>query len=237
MSSSGRESKAPPRRAKPVPLYQALATVLGDDAIRAAELADRVNRTILYERRDGRPVPAYQVATTVHAYRDVFDVDAGVITLRDAGTVDGVRVGVADAVSAHPTAALPGDRITRGIAGEHFVCGELAKRGWIATLTAKNTPRVDVLAHRTDSGRAPVAIQVKTRSTAYRRAWRVGRTEGLLLDGFYVFVDLGDLEEAPAYWIVPAAEVGELLASEQIRTSDIASRRDRWDLLEPSKDR
>jgi hypothetical protein len=40
------------------------------------------------------------------------------------------------------------DRITTAIAGEHFVCGELAKRGWIATLTAKNTPRVDILAHR-----------------------------------------------------------------------------------------
>jgi hypothetical protein len=39
-----------------------------------------------------------------------------------------------------------GERIRTGIAGEFLVAGELSMRGWIATLTAKNTPHVDVLA-------------------------------------------------------------------------------------------
>jgi len=33
-----------------------------------------------------------------------------------------------------------GQTIRTGIAGEFFVAAELSKRGWIATLTAKNTP-------------------------------------------------------------------------------------------------
>jgi hypothetical protein len=122
-----------------VTLYKALATVLGDDALRAAELADRVNQSGLYRRRDSRPVPAYQVASTVHAYRDLFDVHDGMITLRPVAVVRSPDED--EAPRAGQGEVLPGDRITRGIAGEHFVCGELAKRGWIATLTAKNTPR------------------------------------------------------------------------------------------------
>jgi hypothetical protein len=175
-------------------------------------------------------VPAYQVASTVHAYRDLFDVHEGMITLRLVGVVGSPNED--EALGAGQVEVLPGDRITRGIAGEHFVCGELAKRGWIATLTAKNTPDIDVLAHRTDSGRPPVPIQVKTRSTAYRRAWRVGREDRLLASGFYVLVDLGDLDESPSYWVLPAAVARDLWRSEQIRTADIDIYRDRWDLLE-----
>jgi hypothetical protein len=66
------------------------------------------------------------------------------------------------------------DRISTGIAGEFLVAGELAKRGWVSTLTAKNTPKIDVLAARADL-HAP--IQVKTRTPAYRRA--LARWQGL----------------------------------------------------------
>lgn len=65
-----------------------------------------------------------------------------------------------------------GSRITTGIAGECLVAVELSKRGWIAILTAKNTPRVDVLAARS-SGDVQARIQVKTRSPAYAYAHRV----------------------------------------------------------------
>jgi hypothetical protein len=125
-----------------VTLYQALAAVLGEDALRAAEPAERVNRSRIYQRRDGSPVPACQVASTVHAYRDLFDVGEGVITLRAAVADEVPEAGEPQAD--RPSQALPGDQITRGLAGEHFVCGELAKRGWIATLTAKITPSVDI---------------------------------------------------------------------------------------------
>ena len=66
-----------------------------------------------------------------------------------------------------------GQTIRTGIAGEFFVAGELTKRGWIASLTAKNTPDVDELASR-PTGDVHARIQVKTRSPAYAYAHRVG---------------------------------------------------------------
>jgi len=84
-----------------------------------------------------------------------------------------------------------GQTIRTGIAGEFFVAGELSKRGWIASLTAKNTPDVDVLASR-PTGNVHARIQVKTRSPAYPYAHRVGRTLRLVGErDFLVLVDLG----------------------------------------------
>lgn len=123
------------------------------------------------------------------------------------------------------------DRISTGVAGEHFVCAELAKRGWVAALTAKNTPAMDVIATRLDAS-AIARIQVKTRSTSYRRAHRVSRIELNGPKDFVVLVDIGDVDESPQYWVVPAGVASSLIKSEQIRTSDIEDFRDRWDLLD-----
>jgi hypothetical protein len=50
-----------------------------------------------------------------------------------------------------------------GTAGEYSVAAELSPRRWLATVTIKNAPGVDVLAMRTKSRRS-VAIQTKTAS-------------------------------------------------------------------------
>lgn len=124
-----------------------------------------------------------------------------------------------------------GSRIRTGIAGEFLVAGELSKRGWIATLTAKNTPHVDVLAAR-PSGDVHARIQVKTRSPAYSYAHRVGKE--FSMDGerdFVVLVDLGDEDDVPRYWIIAANEANGLITNQQLRTKDIAEYENRWDLL------
>jgi len=46
-----------------------------------------------------------------------------------------------------------------GVAGEYFVAAELSRRGWIAVLTLKNTPNIDLIATTPDGKRA-VNIQV-----------------------------------------------------------------------------
>src|SRR5215212_101083 len=107
-----------------------------------------------------------------------------------------------------------GQRMRTGIAGEFFVAAELSKRGWIATLTAKNTPDVDVLASR-PTGDVHARIQVKTRSPAYSYAHRVGSEA-----------------ETPRYWVIPTTTAARLIKNEQIRTGDIAHFEDRWDLLD-----
>lgn len=124
-----------------------------------------------------------------------------------------------------------GQTIQTGIAGEFFVAGELSKRGWIATLTAKNTPDVDVLASR-PTGDVHARIQVKTRSPAYAYAHRVGRKLKLVGErDFLVLVDLGNEDETPEYWVIPTLVAVDLITNEQIRTKDVEEYRDRWDLL------
>jgi hypothetical protein len=124
-----------------------------------------------------------------------------------------------------------GQTIRTGIAGEFFVAAELSKRGWIATLTAKNTPDVDVLASR-PSGNVHARLQVKTRSPAYAYAHRVGRKLRLVGErDFLVLVDLGTEDEAPLYWVIPTLVADELIINEQIRTKDVEEFQDRWDLL------
>lgn len=125
-----------------------------------------------------------------------------------------------------------GHRIRTGIAGEFLVAGELSKRGWIATLTAKNTPDVDVLAAR-PVGDVHARIQVKTRSPAYPYAWRVRQLKFVGERDFLILVDLGKDDQTPQYWILPTLEAVDLIKSyDPIRTSEIDEYFQQWDLLD-----
>src|ERR1700676_4366247 len=48
-----------------------------------------------------------------------------------------------------------------GITGEYLVAAELSRRGYVATLTLRNTRGIDILASNSDATRS-VGIQVKT---------------------------------------------------------------------------
>jgi hypothetical protein len=92
-----------------------------------------------------------------------------------------------------------------GVAGEYFVAAELSRRGWIATMTLKNTPNIDVIATTVDGSRT-VNIQVKTRSVANRQGWILNKGIESIVpgDNFYiVFVDLVSQNGKPDYFIVP----------------------------------
>ncbi|MCS7068696.1 MAG: hypothetical protein RMK51_00065 [Meiothermus sp.] len=93
-----------------------------------------------------------------------------------------------------------------GRAGEYFVVAELNKRGAFAVSFAGNMPKIDIIACDSDESRT-VYIQVKT-----KRGWKtwhssiVGCQPMLPRDtenNFWVFVDLGDTNGNPRYWIVP----------------------------------
>jgi hypothetical protein len=93
-----------------------------------------------------------------------------------------------------------------GRAGEYFVVAELNKRGAFAVPFAGNMPKIDLIACNRDESHT-VYIQVKTK--------RSGKTWHSSIVGskptsphpnettFWVFVDLGDLETSPRYWVVP----------------------------------
>jgi len=56
-----------------------------------------------------------------------------------------------------------------GIAGEYLVAGELSRRGYVASLTLRNTRGIDILASNKDATKS-VGIQVKTTQGA-TAAW------------------------------------------------------------------
>ena len=96
-----------------------------------------------------------------------------------------------------------------GVAGEYFVAAELSRRGFIASITLRNTRGIDIVATNKDA-KHTITIQCKT-SRNNTKQWLLGdKSEDFHADThFYVFVDLhGDLER-PSYHVVPSATVAE----------------------------
>jgi len=94
-------------------------------------------------------------------------------------------------------------------AGEHFVVAELNKRGAYAVTFAGNMPRIDLIACNQGQSRT-VHIQVKTKRGGRRWHSSIVGSEPtkppkspLGETTFCVFVDLGDVDTPPRYWVVP----------------------------------
>jgi hypothetical protein len=98
--------------------------------------------------------------------------------------------------------------ILTGVSGEYFVAAELSRRGYVASLTLRNTRGIDVLASNADATRS-VAIQVKTCSSD-RPGWILNKkAEADLADNlFYVFVCLPETG-FPEFYIVPRSDVAK----------------------------
>jgi hypothetical protein len=114
-----------------------------------------------------------------------------------------------------------------GVSGEYFVAAELSRRGWIATLTLKNTPNIDAIA-TTPNGKRTINIQVKTRSIGNRQGWILNKGIETIVPGnnFYIaFVDLKGKDEKPDYFLIP----------KNIFAKWIAERHQKW-LVTPGRD-
>src|SRR4051812_11084460 len=88
-----------------------------------------------------------------------------------------------------------------GAAGEYFVAAELSLRGWLATVTIKNAPGIDVLAQNLDT-RATVAIQTKT--AGYGNEFQLRdkcEIPTAAQNEWYVFVKLHEPRIRPSFFI------------------------------------
>jgi hypothetical protein len=91
-------------------------------------------------------------------------------------------------------------------AGEYFVAAELNKRRAFAVTFAGNMPRIDIIACNEDQSRT-VHIQVKTKRGG--RNWHSSIVGSQAMEppedetNFWIFVDLGGVNECPRFWIVP----------------------------------
>jgi hypothetical protein len=93
-----------------------------------------------------------------------------------------------------------------GRAGEYFVVAELNKRGAFAVPFAGNMPSIDIIACNSDES-CTVYIQVKTKRGG--KNWHssiIGSKPASPQPdetNFWVFVDLGNLDDHPRFWVVP----------------------------------
>jgi len=105
-----------------------------------------------------------------------------------------------------------------GLAGTYFVAAELSQRGYIATVTSRNTEGIDLLASNINGSKV-VSIQVKTSGARIRerfsRSWMMQQKhENVYSDSFfYVFVDLKP-NEKPDFYVVPSKVVADYLKHE-----------------------
>jgi|SRR5580693_2162177 hypothetical protein len=94
-----------------------------------------------------------------------------------------------------------------GIAGEYFVAAELSRRGFMASITLRNTDSIDIHASNSNIDKL-LAIQVKTQQGSVR-SWPLSQKSETLVSPnlFYVFVSFRDILERPDYFIVPSSVV------------------------------
>lgn len=103
-----------------------------------------------------------------------------------------------------------------GVAGEYFVAAELSRRGYLASITLRNSRGVDILATNRDATRS-VAIQVKTNQLGVAEWILNQKAEASVGDDslpeslFFVFVNLPPNGQAPRYHIIARREVARLV--------------------------
>lgn len=141
-----------------------------------------------------------------------------------------------------------------GTAGEYFVVAELSLRGWLATVTIKNAPGIDVLARHSETG-SLIALQTKTAGAGF--IFRLKQQDERPTDNPYDWYALVGLKpsESPlrpdiylvprdvvskqvamshAIWMYQPGKVGQQHKDSQMRTIQpdaVARFKDAWELL------
>ena len=99
------------------------------------------------------------------------------------------------------------EKLLTGLAGEYLVAGTMNLKGWVASLTLKNYPGVDIFGKNPTTGKN-VSIQVKScRDTSFFIGYK--RSERPLMQervqGPFVFVHINKEEEV-SYYILTKEE-------------------------------
>ncbi len=99
-----------------------------------------------------------------------------------------------------------------GVAGEYFVAAELSRRGYIASISLRNTRGIDILATNQAATRS-ITIQCKTNQRGVKTWMLNHKSEDFFApDHYYVFVALGPATERPCFHVVPSQTVANFIA-------------------------
>src|SRR5213592_4645750 len=94
--------------------------------------------------------------------------------------------------------------VLTGVAGEYFVAAELSRRGYIASISLRNTRGIDILATH-QAATHSITIQCNTNQRG-KKSWLLNqKREGFVAPNhFYVLVALGAVTERPRFHIEPS---------------------------------
>ena len=95
-----------------------------------------------------------------------------------------------------------------GVAGEYLAAAELSRRGYIASITLRNTKGVDIIATNEAASKSG-NIQVKTSSGSGRGGWILNKKAEEMSENnlFYIFVKIPTDNERPLFHIVPSKKL------------------------------
>jgi hypothetical protein len=99
-----------------------------------------------------------------------------------------------------------------GVAGEYFVAAELSVRGYLASVTLRNSRGIDIIASNSDATKS-VSIQVKT-SKGGAPSWILSKkSESISSEShFYVLVLLKGPGNRPDYYIASSKVVADYIS-------------------------
>jgi hypothetical protein len=109
-----------------------------------------------------------------------------------------------------------------GVAGEHFAAAELARRGFLVTLTRGNAPGIDILAYWPPTRRT-IRCQVKATDGRKHREdgrWMMTQKEEdvtALRSQFFILVYIPGDDTAPHYSIAPSHAVAKQIFEQHRR--------------------
>lgn len=100
-----------------------------------------------------------------------------------------------------------------GVAGEYFVAAELSLRGYLASITLRNSRGIDIIASNSEASKT-VSIQVKSNKSG-KASWILSKKSESFVESnhFYVFVSLKPLGKRPDYFIVHSSDVAEYIST------------------------
>jgi len=106
------------------------------------------------------------------------------------------------------------ESVAVGVTGEYYVAGELSHRGYISSITLRNTRGIDIIVSNNE-GTKSATIQVKSTQNNKKNSWILTqKSEDFFSDNhFYIFVNLNEPGIRPKFFVVPSEVVAQYIST------------------------
>lgn len=107
------------------------------------------------------------------------------------------------------------ESVSVGVTGEYYVAAELSHRGYISSITLRNTRGIDIIVSNKE-GTKSATIQVKSTYNNQKNSWILTQKSEDFFSNhhFYVFVNLDEPKTRPRFFIVPSKIVAEYITND-----------------------